>query len=121
MCENKFSDFIEDNHTLYGLHLQGNQCYVDSFGFVKTDKWDEYNEYSKPVVISKSSSDGYSIVNKVSLDRLETIVRSTRCWTWEGWREIAFNIGLELVEDTDGPIWIHFDYNSYQGNFVILG
>ena len=29
-----FGDAIHDNHTLWGLHMMGNDCFVDSGGFV---------------------------------------------------------------------------------------
>jgi hypothetical protein len=34
-CE-KFAETIYDNHTLWGLHIMGNECVLDSLGFVRT-------------------------------------------------------------------------------------
>jgi hypothetical protein len=31
----KFAEAIHDNHTLWGLHMMGNDCLVDSMGFVR--------------------------------------------------------------------------------------
>lgn len=33
-CE-VFAETIHDNHSLWGLHMMGNECLVDSMGFVK--------------------------------------------------------------------------------------
>lgn len=33
-CE-KFGEAIRENHTLWGLHMMGNECVVDSMGFVR--------------------------------------------------------------------------------------
>jgi len=30
-----FAEAIHDNHTLWGLHMMGNECVVDSMNFVK--------------------------------------------------------------------------------------
>lgn len=35
-CE-KFGETIHDNHTLWGLHMMGNDCILDSMGFIRTD------------------------------------------------------------------------------------
>ena len=34
-CE-KFAETIHDNHSLWGLHIMGNECVLDSMGFVRT-------------------------------------------------------------------------------------
>lgn len=33
-CE-KFAEAIHENHSLWGLHMMGNDCIVDSLGFVR--------------------------------------------------------------------------------------
>lgn len=30
-----FGKLIENNHTLWGLHMMGNECVVDSLGFIR--------------------------------------------------------------------------------------
>lgn len=37
-----FGEVIKDNHTLWGLHLLGNEGKVDSLGFVRTDEDNSY-------------------------------------------------------------------------------
>lgn len=32
----KLAETIHDNHTLWGLHIMGNECVLDSMGFVRT-------------------------------------------------------------------------------------
>ena len=32
---NIFADIINENHTLWGLHMTGNDCVLNSMGFVK--------------------------------------------------------------------------------------
>lgn len=38
---NVFGDGIKDNHTLYGIHVQGNECSIDSVGFIRVDDIDK--------------------------------------------------------------------------------
>jgi hypothetical protein len=33
----KFGELIHDNHTLWGLHMMGNECLIDSMGFVRSN------------------------------------------------------------------------------------
>lgn len=33
----KFGELIHDNHSLWGLHIMGNECLMDSMGFVRTE------------------------------------------------------------------------------------
>lgn len=40
-------DLIESNHSLYGIHIHGNDWYVDGFGFIKTGFENYSIEYSK--------------------------------------------------------------------------
>jgi hypothetical protein len=32
----KLGEIIHDNHTLWGLHMMGNECVLDSMGFIRT-------------------------------------------------------------------------------------
>ena len=32
-----FGDVISENHTLWGLHIQGNEAFVDTLGFVHAE------------------------------------------------------------------------------------
>jgi NLR family CARD domain-containing protein 3 len=33
----KLGETIYENHTLWGLHMMGNDCVLDSLGFIRTD------------------------------------------------------------------------------------
>lgn len=33
----KFGEIIIDNHTLWGLHMMGNECLLDSMGYIRTN------------------------------------------------------------------------------------
>ena len=37
VCE-KLGMLIHDNHSLYGIHMEGNEWYVDKYGFIQTDQ-----------------------------------------------------------------------------------
>jgi hypothetical protein len=40
---------LKDNHTIYGIHLNGNQGYADNFGFVKPGN----EEFSSALTMTK--------------------------------------------------------------------
>ena len=56
----KFGEMIENNHSLYGLHMHGNDCYMDGFGFIKVGRFSRHFEYSKNTIISPTTFTGYS-------------------------------------------------------------
>jgi len=36
----EIGELIEGNHSLFGIHMHGNNCYVDGFGFIKVDSYE---------------------------------------------------------------------------------
>ena len=32
----KLGEGIKDNHSLWGLHMMGNECLIDSLGYIRT-------------------------------------------------------------------------------------
>jgi Ran GTPase-activating protein (RanGAP) involved in mRNA processing and transport len=56
-----FGELIRDNNTLYGLHMQGNQCMVDTYGVVRVDKRHNPGDYGKTNCIGYHSTDGRSV------------------------------------------------------------
>ena len=53
-------ELIENNHSLYGLHIHGNDWYIDGFGFIRVGVENQHFEYSKSTIISPSFVTGFS-------------------------------------------------------------
>jgi hypothetical protein len=104
-CE-LFGQLIEHNHTLFGLHMQGNDCYLDANGFVRIDKSESNDEYSKYSFLSVSTPSIKSPLN---------FIQWSTWWICEGWSETTFIVKknrsiFNLVE----PVQIHFSFNTFQ-------
>lgn len=65
VCE-KLAMLIMDNHTLYGLHMEGNQCYVDKFGFIQVDSNYKEVDHAKHTIVYPRSLNGFSTTMKFS-------------------------------------------------------
>ena len=112
-CE-KFAEYIHDNHTLFGLHMQGNQWYVDNFGFVHADSKEQQNEYSKDTIIEIISKNGFAVASKFKHNKEYEYLKVANCWVWEGWSETTFHISQgKSFSHFREPIYIHFDFNNY--------
>ena len=74
------SQGLASNHTLYGIHVEGNECFIDAKGFMQIE-----NAYS-----SIACSEMH-LNNTISLNKCKTKVnKQNHCWLCEGWREINF-------------------------------
>ena len=55
-----FGEMLKENHSLYGLHVQGNECYLDAKGFVQVDL--RHNtKRGRDDVISTHADDGKTL------------------------------------------------------------
>ena len=111
----KFGEMIENNHTLYGLHMYGNSWYVDGFGFIRVGHQHRQYEYSKNSVIHPQTFTGFSTSMKLSPKNPLQFMPTTKCWVCEGWTENTFVIKPnKSITNIIEPLHIHFDYNFYQ-------
>lgn len=115
----KFGQLIEDNHTLYGLHMQGNDWFVDGIGFIKHEEYHKWVEYSKHTILSNPSVDGYSTMYKFNPNKLDKFIPAATCWVCEGWTENTFYfIGGKSAPYLEEPIYIHFEFNEFQAELM---
>lgn len=81
------------NHSILGIHVEGNQMSIDDLGFIKATVKDSVSEnhfaYSQ---ISYGINDKLNhLNNKLSTSRLVREIKSkNNCWICEGWREVKF-------------------------------
>lgn len=75
-----FGDLIRDNTSLFGLHMQGNACMVDTYGVVRTDKRYDIQNYGKDNLIGYHSIDGKSVHIKDKKLKIAKIKSHTHCW-----------------------------------------
>ena len=110
-CEILAKD-IKENHSLWGLHMIGNDCMVDSFGYIQSG--------AKPVIstrdiLTQAIEDGRSCLSPLRDGQMAKIRSYQNCWVCEGWTEMKFEwkmgISSGLVKE---PVYIHFDFDTYK-------
>ena len=85
------SESIRDNHTILGIHVDGNDMYVDEFGFVYPMEKSNYkqNHFANSQLFYRLADDHPLISsNVINVKKLRS---KNNCWICEGWREIKFN------------------------------
>ena len=116
------SENIKDNHTILGIHVDGNDMWVDELGFVFPIEKSKYkqNHFAQSQIF-------YRIANEHPLSRSNIInvqkLRSkNNCWICEGWREIKFHYKPSKFEGNLDSSYVRLhlnfeNYKSFQLNF----
>lgn len=109
-CE-AFAEQIHENHSLWGLHMMGNDCLVDSMGFVKAG---HRNMKESRDILYSPIQDGLSFLMKSPTNKFSKIMSYQNCWVCEGWSERKFEwkmgISGSILKE---PVYIHFDFDTY--------
>ena len=110
------SENIKDNHTILGIHVDGNDMWVDELGFVFPIEKSKYkqNHFAQSQIF-------YRIANEHPLARSNIInvqkLRSkNNCWICEGWREIKFHYKPNKLEGNleSSYVRLHLNFENYK-------
>ena len=110
------SENIKDNHTILGIHVDGNDMWVDELGFVFPVEKSKYkqNHFAQSQIF-------YRIANEHPLSRSNIInvqkLRSkNNCWICEGWREIKFHYKPSKFEGNleTSYVRLHLNFENYK-------
>lgn len=99
-CE-LFSHLIKDNHDLIGLHVLGNECYLDPQGYII------------PTQESQGSMQHGHFFNRI-LDKSKYSKHHqvlSNCWVCEKWVEMTFE--WKSTDGTQEPTSIHLNTDKY--------
>jgi len=108
----EFGEGIHDNHTLWGLHIMGNDCTLDSMGFVIPGQRTLIS--SKDILLSPSQ-DGRSLTNLNKKASNAKVKAYQKCWVCEGWSEAKFEWRMgQSSAVAKQPVYIHFDFDNYK-------
>lgn len=122
-CE-RIGDLIKENHSLFGLHVHGNNCSLDSLGFVVTKSKTQMREdwkYNRNNVIGYTNRDGKTIRFKQKSEVLSNLKTGMNCWICEGWREQTFTVYQgRSINNLSQPVFIHFEFNNYQPELMVM-
>lgn len=89
-CSQILAEALKNNHSIYGLHYEGNSGFVDGKGYLKlTAK--EFSQYPLPVV--------KGIIRKIDSIKPNPIVNEFKsseyrdcCWICESWQQVSFKV-----------------------------
>ncbi|MCQ2820521.1 MAG: hypothetical protein MJ252_24925, partial [archaeon] len=107
---------LKDNHSILGIHVDGNEMCIDSLGFVhaftEDVKEDSYFAYSQIYYDIEKDYD----LKKSTVEKVRKIRSKNNCWICEGWREIDFEyIPKEPMEDIqDHLVKLHLSCDGYK-------
>ncbi|OMJ87125.1 hypothetical protein SteCoe_11198 [Stentor coeruleus] len=97
-------DGLLENHRIYGIHMAGNDCHVDSKGYII------------PVEYQNKTDQGHLHTRLLSISRFkEHNISRLNCWICEKWVEVYFDWKPEISgQECNGPIFIHLDCDNYK-------
>jgi Ran GTPase-activating protein (RanGAP) involved in mRNA processing and transport len=89
-CEH-LAHCVKSNHTILGIHVDGNEMTIDSLGFLHTYKDKKKEDYyaKSQIYYQIGSSQGKSLhLSKLKGNKVRKIRAKNNCWICEGWREV---------------------------------
>ena len=108
------SEGLRRNHDLLGIHLMGNEGFIDSQGFLVPTNQTMHFEQSH---LFKRLFDDIRTV-QLSLKRRPKL----RCWICEGWVEMKFVWTLGVSGGSNnGDMFIHLDCDNYEPDLMKFG
>ena len=113
-CE-KVAEGIKANHTILGIHMVGNNCDVDSQGFLL------------PTASQGKDMEAHTLQRMLSPRSCKSHPQHSNCWLCEKWTAVTFewnfqqvvwnrrlkHIAQEHKESTE-PVFLHMDIDGYK-------
>ena len=110
------SNEIKNNHSILGLHVDGNEMEIDSLGFINPlDNNNKKSEYFANSHLYYNMNENYNI-RKTNIDTIRNHRNKNNCWICEGWREIEFIfIPKEPIDEpVNHLVKIHLNFDNYK-------
>ena len=114
---------VKENHTILGIHLDGNQMTIDELGFIHPildnntiNKDNDQNDIANSQIYYKIDEEHPLIKSKIP--NVRKIRAKNNCWICEGWRELYFNQKNDINKyDTDKKAQgeLHLNFEKYKG------
>ena len=99
---------LKTNHSLLGLHMDGNECYVDSKGFIVPMHFPrlEAGHVSHRIIASSSKTK-------------RPKPKAGNCWVCGEWVEVSFEWKAgQSGEEEDEPVYIHLECDEYHHDLL---
>lgn len=95
------SQGLSSNHSILGLHMLGNDCHIDSRGFIKSDSYVNKLEQGH-------------IRSRIFSEKKPKAISFNCCWLCEQWVETKFTWTGEISE----PVCIHLECDDFQPDLM---
>ena len=110
------SEKVKMNHTLLGIHLDGNEMEINGLGFIMPiEKNAKNNKYFSESQITYEFDKKYKL-RKTSIEKVRKIRSKNNCWICDGFREIEFEyIPEKPIDDPNNHlVKIHLSFDNYK-------
>ena len=112
------SEHIKNNHTILGIHVDGNDMYTDGFGFVyPIEKSDYKHDHFANSQLFYRISDDHPLITSNVLNTKKLRAKNN-CWICEGWREIKFNYKPPVTEKNENIeknyVKLYLNFENYK-------
>eukprot|EP00357_Protocruzia_adherens_P001184 CAMPEP_0115016550 /NCGR_PEP_ID=MMETSP0216-20121206/27513_1 /TAXON_ID=223996 /ORGANISM="Protocruzia adherens, Strain Boccale" /LENGTH=922 /DNA_ID=CAMNT_0002387047 /DNA_START=323 /DNA_END=3091 /DNA_ORIENTATION=+ len=127
---NLISTRITDNHTLLGLHMDGNDCVLDPHGFMipssfeNTSTTDSIRRLGMVHISPRILGERRELSPTADdLRRKNDLVRETPCWICEGWNEVEFvwSPGTSDYNKNPVSVFLHLDIDDFEADMMNKG
>lgn len=112
------SNGLNENHTILGIHLQGNETSVDAKGFLKVGK--NVNPSYSHVISRISNKLEFGTKTMKELVKMKVY---NNCWICEGWTEMKFTFhykSFNYYDFKEGDlVYIHFNFDNFEHEEMI--
>jgi len=113
---------LDENHTILGLHLAGNEGVIDAMGFI--------NHYDEDGLVDKEDVGLHCLFSRIN-PSLEMGTRrssqsiklksNSNCWICEGWSEFQFEFEAPYwVDVAYTPVKLHISCDDFKGELLEL-
>lgn len=111
---------LEHNHSVYGIHFEGNSGWVDWKQFIHPLDRKETRKYGHWEPLMSKKLKGVSWVD--STDKLKYLIASKfihdSCWICDGWVEIELTWSNGRSGNQKPPIFAHFKHEGFVPVFI---
>ena len=107
---------VKDNHTILGIHVDGNEMQIDPLGFLKPINNESIEEtYYANSQLSYDISKTYEM-RKTHIDNVRKLRSLNNCWICDGYREVKFIYQPKepILDQQNHIVKIHLDFEDYK-------
>ena len=110
------SEKVKSNHTILGMHLDGNEMEINELGFITPiEKTSKNKNFFSESQITYNLDKKYNL-RKTCIDSIRKIRGKNKCWICDGFREVEFEYIPETPIENPNThvVKIHLSFDDYK-------